>query len=141
MLIPTNTNKINLPYDGIQFEHPVLGWISKNNSKPKRGDFNSLIIQSNFSWAKANLDRDREEIGAILKQETADIFNFSWDNFYYQSVHLWRYALPAKSSDEGYFYDADNNLAVCGDWCLSGKVEGAFLSANYLAEKLGINNY
>lgn len=134
MLVPTN--KLNLPYDGIQFEHPVLGWISNNKSKPNRSDFDSLIIQSNFPWANMNLEENRETIGDILKEETANIFNFTWDDFYYQSVHLWRYALPAKSSNQGYFFDKTNNLAVCGDWCLSGKVESGFLSANYLVQEL-----
>lgn len=29
-----------------------------------------------------------------------------------------------------------NRLAACGDWCVAGRVEGAFLSANALAKQM-----
>ncbi len=32
--------------------------------------------------------------------------------------------------------DAEHRLAACGDWCVYGRVEGAFLSASDLAERL-----
>ena len=32
------------------------------------------------------------------------------------------------------FFDIDEKLAVCGDWCCGGRVEGAFLSAYNLAK-------
>jgi predicted NAD/FAD-dependent oxidoreductase len=35
-----------------------------------------------------------------------------------------------------YFLDQTNHLAVCGDWCVAGRVEGAFLSALALSEAI-----
>lgn len=131
MLIPEKS--VTLPYDGIKFEHPILGWLSVNGSKPERENNSGLIIQSNFSWATANLETDKEEITNILVKTVNELFALKLDSFKYKSVHLWRYALPSKSHQQGYFYDDKNQLAVCGDWCLSGKVESAFLSAYSLS--------
>lgn len=126
--------EIDLSFDGIELQHPILGWIAKNNSKPSRGEKTSLIIQSNFTWAKEHLESDRVEITNILKEGTEAILNISLEKSLYESLHLWRYALPEATNEKGYYLDAENNMAVCGDWCLKGKVESAFLSANLLAD-------
>ena len=134
MLIPETP--VNLPFDGIKFEHPILGWISFNDSKPERENCGGLVVQSNFNWATENLDRNREEIGKILQECVSELFNLNLSCLKYKSVHLWRYALPSESNTQGYFWDSSSHVAVCGDWCLSGKVESAFLSAHSLFCKI-----
>ncbi len=51
-------------------------------------------------------------------------------------VHRWRYANVARQDGEPYALDPDQRLAACGDWFVRGRVEGAFSSANALAERL-----
>jgi hypothetical protein len=41
-----------------------------------------------------------------------------------------------KVGKQPYFLDQTNHLAVCGDWCVAGRVEGAFLSALALSEAI-----
>lgn len=137
MLIPETP--VKLPFNGIKFEHPILGWVSANDSKPARGENGGLVIQSNFNWARENLERNREEVEDILQQTVSELFNLNLDNLNYKSVHLWRYALPSEAHNQSYFWCQNNHLAVCGDWCLSGKVESAFLSAYSLAQQLITN--
>ena len=134
MLIPETP--VNLPFDGIKFEHPILGWVSVNDSKPERENCGGLVVQSNFNWATENLDKNREEIGEILQECVSELLNLNLSCLKYKSVHLWRYALPSASNPQGYFWDPSNYVAVCGDWCLSGKVESAFLSAHSLFSKI-----
>ncbi|AFZ47987.1 amine oxidase [Cyanobacterium stanieri PCC 7202] len=134
MVIPET--KINLPFTGVKFKHPILGWISDNDTKPHRGDGGAIVIQSNFTYAMAHLGDDREAIAGELLRATEQVLNVRFSSFKYYSLHLWRYALPQQSSDKGYFYDPQTGLGVCGDWCLSGKVEGAFLSARAIALKI-----
>jgi predicted NAD/FAD-dependent oxidoreductase len=135
-LMLTLESDLDIPFDGIELQHPVLGWIANNNSKPLRGEKKSLVIQSNFTWAKKNLTSDRGDVVRILKEETEKILNISFGKSCYESLHLWRYALPEQTNDQGYYLDHKNAIAVCGDWCLQGKVESAFLSANLLANTL-----
>lgn len=129
-------NKLDLPFDGVEFQHPILGWLSVNDSKPLRGENGSLVIQSNFTWAQAHLEYTRESVAQMLKQATEEALNIKFNHSLYESVHLWRYAIPQQSNDEGYYFDNINHIGVAGDWCLNGKVESAFLSGYYLAEKI-----
>ena len=125
---------IELPFDGIELQHSILGWIAANNSKYLRGEKQSLVIQSNFTWAKDNLHSDRGDIAKSLKVSAGEILHLALDNSLYESLHLWRYAIPQEKNEQGYYLDAENAIAVCGDWCVKGKVESAFLSAKFLAE-------
>ncbi|MBF2058170.1 MAG: FAD-dependent oxidoreductase [Cyanobacterium sp. T60_A2020_053] len=134
MVVPTH--KINLPYDGIKFVHPVLGWLSVNDSKPLRHSAGALVIQSNFNFALDNLMTDSAVVTQQLIDSVEKIFNITLNNFLYQSLHLWRYALPAQMNPQGYYYDDSCNLGMCADWCANGRVEGAFLSADALAQHL-----
>ena len=59
----------------------------------------------------------------------------------YKAIHEWQCASNAKRNQiRPVFLDRDHRLAVCGDWCLGGRVEGAFTSAHdlYLSMKDGI---
>ncbi|AUC60452.1 Amine oxidase, flavin-containing [Cyanobacterium sp. HL-69] len=134
MVIPEK--KVNLPFEGVKFSHPVLGWVSANDTKPNRGDGGAIVIQSNFTYAMDHVNDDREKISQDLLTQTEKVFDFKFSPFHYFSLHLWRYALPQQPNQQGYYYDAKTGLGICGDWCLSGKVEGAFLSASAIALKI-----
>ena len=46
------------------------------------------------------------------------------------------YARPAAAHEWGALADSDLGLYACGDWCLSGRVEGAWLSGQEAARRL-----
>lgn len=128
---------LDFGFEGVQLEHPVLGWIAVNSSKPKREKPFSLVIQSNFIWAENHLECDRTLMAEIMKKETKEVLSCHFQGILYESLHLWRYALPKNVNPQRYYLDEENKLAICGDWCLSGKVESAFLSAYSLVSRLG----
>jgi predicted NAD/FAD-dependent oxidoreductase len=129
-------NKWKIPFGGIKCNNPILGWIALNNSKPERGQLNSIILQANWQWSAENIDRDRQAIGEILQQEAERILGVNFSSLKYKAVHLWRYAAPKNVAQQPYFFDQTSHLAVCGDWCVAGRIEGAFLSASALSEAL-----
>lgn len=122
-------NKLNFPFGGIKCNHPVLGWIALNSSKPERGDWDSLVIQGNWQWSADNIDQEPEVVGSILQQEAEAVLRMNFGPIKYKSVHLWRYAAPKNEAKQPYFLDLQNHLGVGGDWCVAAKIEGAFLSA------------
>ncbi len=137
-LMLTLAEEIKFDFNGIEFEHPILGWIAINNTKPNRGERTSLVIQSNFTWADAHVDDDREMIQQTLKNTASEILNQNWQQLeaLYETVHLWRYAIPSQSNENKYYLDTNNSIAVCGDWCFKPKAEGAFLSGYHLSHTL-----
>ena len=129
-------NQVSLPFGGIKCQHPILGWLALNHSKPGRGQLTSIIVQANWQWSVENLDQPRGVVGDILRQAAEQILAVNFRAVKYQSAHLWRYAAPKNVARQPYFWDQINHLAAIGDWCVAGKVEGAFLSALSLAEAL-----
>ena len=71
-----------------------------------------------------------------LCAETSRILGYDVNTANYKTVHCWRYASNAKSEDCPILIDKDFKLAACGDWCLGGRVEGAFTSAYNLAKAM-----
>ncbi len=129
-------NEIQFPFGGIKCEHPVLGWIGLNHTKPERGKLTSITVQANWQWSAENLEKDTDVIGDILQLETEQILKTNLSPTNYRKVHLWRYAAPVNRAPQSYFLDPLNHLAICGDWCVAGRIEGAFLSAHELAQNL-----
>ena len=51
-------------------------------------------------------------------------------------AHRWLYARPADDCEWGALAAPDLNLYACGDWCQSGRLEGAWLSGREAAQVL-----
>jgi predicted NAD/FAD-dependent oxidoreductase len=75
-------------------------------------------------------------VGEILQEATEQVLGLNLEDFNYKATHLWRYAAPIKVAPQPYFLDLENHLAACGDWCVAGRIEGAFLSANALSKQM-----
>jgi len=135
-LMLVTSQSLPVPFGGIKCHHPVLGWIGLNHTKPDRGEWRTLIIQANWEWSAENLEQDRTVVGETLHHEAEQLLGMNLKDLMYQAVHLWRYAAPRTVASQPYFLDPVNHLAACGDWCVAGRVEGAFLSANALAKQM-----
>lgn len=133
LMLVTET-KAEFPWGGIKCQHSILGWIALNNSKPERGQLASIIVQAKGEWSAENSEKDGEVVGAILRQAAEQVLEVNFSDVKYQSVHFWRYAAPKNVAKYPYFFDQTNHLAAAGDWCVAGRIEGAFLSASALAE-------
>ena len=53
----------------------------------------------------------------------------------HKEVHGWHYA-NAPKRDLGVYIDYEMKVAACGDWCMHGRLESAYLSGKKTAEKV-----
>lgn len=114
-----------------------LGWLAVNHTKPGREGFAaSLVVQSTDVWAEAHIDEDVPAMQALLLEELEALTGWRPAAEDHVATHRWRYAGTATPAGEDCLMDASLRLAACGDWCLGGRVEAAYLSAMALAEKL-----
>lgn len=81
-------------------------------------------------------DLPKEAIIELLHGAFAELLHCSMPAPSFSLAHRWLYARPAGSHEWGVLADADLGLYVCGDWCLSGRVEGAWLSGQEAARRL-----
>lgn len=114
----------------------AISWVAINSTKPSRDDGYSILAQSSNDWANERLDEDQTEITNFLLFDLQALLGFKLPTRTYENLHKWRYANVSKPANQDYLIDETHHLAACGDWCLHGKVEAAFLSAQALATRL-----
>ena len=134
MIAPSEN--VELPADGIQCDHPVLGWAARNHSKPGRPPATALVIQSNHAWAQAHQEDPASSVCQAIREAAEQAFDIDLATPSHESLHRWLYAAPAQPLKDLALLDQTTRLAACGDWCAAGKLEGAFQSGLACAEQI-----
>jgi predicted NAD/FAD-dependent oxidoreductase len=125
-----------LPFDAALVRNADLSWISVDASKPGRGQGGTLVALASNAWAGANMETPLDAVEDHLRAALRAVLGRELPPASHAAVHRWRYAnMPAREGPRS-LLDAENRLAACGDWCVYGRVEGAFLSASDLATRL-----
>ena len=117
-------------------ETNALSWFSRDGSKPghEDGGFDSFVLHSTQRWASAHLEEEGDEIAAAMVHDFLVAVGLPTTiEPYYVLAHRWRYAKSPAPLDQSHLHDEHVRLGVCGDWCATGRVEGAFLSGIGLA--------
>lgn len=127
---------LSLPFDSALVRNADISWISVNSSKPGRNASFTLLVNSTNAWANAHIDDDRDAVIAHLCQTTSQTIGQSVEHAVHKVVHGWRYANIGKQNTSGYVLDAEQQLALCGDWFIQGRVNAAFDSGMALSNIL-----
>ncbi len=136
-LVLSSQGEVSPEIQGI-FGDETISWVSRLSARPGRSkpvDSDDLwllhfssewstihekmphahIVEQGESWLSRVLDRDLH-----IRQE---------------HLHFWRYAKLANPGEgPGPLVSSDEGLALIGDWCNGGRVEGAYMSALTLVE-------
>ncbi|MEL7186607.1 MAG: NADP transhydrogenase subunit alpha, partial [Pseudomonadota bacterium] len=127
---------VALPWQAALVRNADISWISVNSSKPGRPVPFSLVIHSTNAWADEHIDDDTNVVVEHMLAEASLVTGVDLRSAAHRQVHRWRYANTPKQAGPAHFLDADARLAACGDWCVRGRIEAAFTSANNLADAL-----
>lgn len=117
------------PWQAARVKGRDISWISKDSGKPGRESRCSLLVHSTNAWADANLETPREDVRAHLLAEVSAVMGCDAARADHIDLHRWRYANIARQPWPVTQLDVDRRLAVCGDWLVHGRVEGAYASA------------
>ena len=123
--------------DGCFVQDSPLEWLARNSSKPGRGQQpDTWVLHATSAWSRQNLDLPKEAVIEQLHGAFAELIHSPTPAPIFTLAHRWLYARPATTHEWGALADSDLGLYACGDWCLSGRVEGAWLSGQDAARKL-----
>ncbi|MDA3963281.1 MAG: FAD-dependent oxidoreductase [Planctomycetota bacterium] len=122
-------------WDAADCEYGPVSWLARNTSKPGRGRRESWIVHANASWSQAMLEHKPSEILPLLRQALAEIAG-PLPAETHAAAHRWRYARVLTPAPAPYLHDSALGLGACGDWGHAAKVEGAWLSADQLADNI-----
>lgn len=115
-----------------------LAWIARNTTKPSRvaNTDDAWVIQASHEWSQAHVDASREDVLNALTQAFADSLGIDLPSARDTWLHRWLFSIPAQAPELGALHDNAHNLAICGDWCQQGSIEGAWISGKAAAQKL-----
>jgi predicted NAD/FAD-dependent oxidoreductase len=111
-----------------------LAWLARSPSKPGRSQqLDTWVLHASSAWTREHLDLPKEDVICLLQQNFARVSGLSLAPADFSLAHRWLYARPAEAHDWGLLSDPQLGLHACGDWCMSGRVEGAWLSGRLAA--------
>ncbi|HEX8541845.1 MAG TPA: NAD(P)/FAD-dependent oxidoreductase [Pseudomonas sp.] len=128
---------LETPLEGCFVQDSPLDWLARNRSKPGRDvTLDTWVLHATSSWSKQHLDMPKETVIEHLHGAFAELIGCAMPAPSFSLAHRWLYARPASAHEWGALSDSDLGIYVCGDWCLSGRVEGAWLSGQEAARRL-----
>lgn len=134
-LMLTLNQQPRLDFDAALVKNANISWISANHTKPGRTGA-SLMIHASNKWAAEHLNDDLEDVKSAMVSSVRELTGIETSSIDHADIKRWVYANIGKQDGTPYLIDKPMRLAACGDWCIKGRVESAFVSASTLAEDL-----
>ena len=129
-------DSIDLAWEAALVAGADISWISVNSSKPGRNGNFTLLVHSTNLWAEENINEEKDAVIEYLMNETSKIIGKKVYDANHIDLHRWKYANIKKQDIGPPFIDTKNKIAACGDWCIKGRIESAFLSGFDLANEM-----
>jgi predicted NAD/FAD-dependent oxidoreductase len=128
---------LQLSADMISFESGPLASAQYESSKPNRSIGERWVLHSTAQWAQERLDTPKEQIAQeMLAAFSALLRRDDLSSFCQATAHRWTQAMPAAPRHAGAYWDAEQQIGCCGDWCNGVTVEAAYLSGLDLAKQM-----
>src|SRR5690606_41465287 len=94
------------------------------------------FLHASSTWSRAHIVLDKRAVIDLRHGEFAEVLGCRIPPASLRLAHRWLYSRPAQAHQWGALAQGELGLYACGDWCLSGRVEGAWLSGQEAARKL-----
>ena len=130
---------IDMKFDAALVTGANISWISVNSSKPGRPQVFCLLVHSSNKWADKHINDDCDTVMNYLCRETSEIVGQEVATASHKALQGWHFANIDRQEGPTYHIDPDARLAVCGDWCIQGRIEAAFISGRDLANHILTN--
>jgi len=112
-----------------------LSWLARSASKPGRPATAAWVAHANVEWSRKHLERDADWVAEQLAAALGRRLGVSGRPAL-MKAHRWRYAQCSERIEAGCLWQADQKLAVAGDWACGNRIEGAWLSGQAASERV-----
>ena len=126
---------VDARFDAAIVEDEPISWLARESSKPGRPAGERWIVHASNAWSADHLDAEPDAVVAGLMKTFCELVEKRVDPTSV-ATKCWRYSLATDTTDTACIHDPANGLGACGDWLVSGRVEGAFLSGLAMASEL-----
>jgi photolyase PhrII len=129
---------LGLDWDAATCSVGPLRWLARDSHKPERPQLpgERWVFHASPEWSLKHLEEAPERIAShLLDAVFASTGARRLEPRFFLS-HRWRYAQTSRPLGEPCLFEEALQLAACGDWCLGGGIEAAFLSGVAAAGRL-----
>jgi len=114
----------------------AISWLARENSRPRAAAAPvAYTVHAGADWSEAHLEDNPAAVATALSAAFEALSGIDAAPVYARA-HRWRYALASRPLGDAFLWDGAKRLGVCGDWCLAGRLEAAYLSGNGLGIRL-----
>ena len=125
-----------IPFDALELTGSI-GWATRERSKPGRAEQDAWVIHASSAWSAEHLEWDGEDVARHLLQDFAEMVAIDCPQPSAVYTHRWRYSRVKNPIGVEALWDGHKRIGICGDMCLGGRVENAYLSGRALAQSIG----
>ncbi len=130
--------KNNIEPDILSGKHPILHRATRDSKKPGRNSWSHReiwVLEANSEWSKQHQDSDPNNIGNALIKAFSAVAEHPIEISCIKT-HRWLYARHQPATTADYLWDPTSKIGICSDWLNHSGNEGAWISANALADHL-----
>jgi predicted NAD/FAD-dependent oxidoreductase len=124
---------VTMPFEAAFINDGILSWAARNNAKPQRTGQEVWVIHAQSQWSQEHIDADPQ---TIAPQMIAAFIALGGKAPAEYAIHRWRYASSDPAYQVRFNCNLEQGIAYCGDWLHGGRVEGAWLSGQALANTI-----
>lgn len=125
-------------WDALWPKSDILDIIAVNSTKPGRDkSVTSIVVHAKSPWSAARVDDDKEAVMDTIIAEFETETGMDRRLIKHKAVHRWLYANVSEPAGKDFLFDTAQNLVACGDWCLEGRAEAAWISGNRAGAYVG----
>jgi predicted NAD/FAD-dependent oxidoreductase len=125
-------NPIDPGWDTLRVKNLPINWIAINHAKPGRArDVGTLVIHAEADWSDKYAEADRDWVQEVMLDTASALIGVPLAGAPHVTLHRWLYA--SSKTSPGVPCLVGDGFVAAGDWCLGGRVQGAWLSGRAAA--------
>lgn len=122
------SDRLPLAFDGARFDRLDVAWAARDSSKPGRDPGERWVVHAAAEWSRERFGAAPERVADELAAAFFAATSLAPPPVTAASAHRWGFARVEHGPVCGALWDAHLRLGICGDWCVSPRIEGAWLS-------------
>lgn len=124
-------------WDTLRVSDLPVSWIALNHAKPRRSKaVSTLIVHGAPDWSDEYAEAERDWVQSVLLETASALCDQALHEAPHIALHRWLYAFSNTGTGQDCLVDEEAGLILAGDWCIGGRVEGAFISGRAAANAI-----
>lgn len=124
-------------WDSLRVGNLPISWMALNSSKPGReNSLSTLVAHASPDWSDEHADADRDWVRDTLLTIISALCGRQLEQAQHIALHRWLYAYANEGVGQDCLIDPALGVVLAGDWCVGGRVEGAFISGRAAAQSV-----